>query len=112
MAKRERAKFVCELLINTNTVWKTLVKKKREWVKNEIHSVPPIICAGDYRWWITVATETFFRMNPNLHLYLFNKAKAAIRKNDTDTSLAIPAESKLDVTLRFLAVGDSFVSLR
>jgi len=33
----------------------------------------------------------FFRMNPNLRLYLLDKVKAAIQKDDTDMRLAIPS---------------------
>jgi len=43
---------------------------------------------------------------------MLDKVKAAIQKDDTNMRLAIPAESKLNVTLRFLATGDSFAGLQ
>lgn len=36
---------------------------------------------------------------------MLSKIKVAIQKEDTDMTLAIPAESKFNVTLRFLATG-------
>ncbi|KAL4126047.1 hypothetical protein QTP88_010279 [Uroleucon formosanum] len=51
-------------------------------------------------------------MDPSLHLYLLSKIKVAIQKEDTNMRLAIPAECKPNVTLRFLATGDSFSSLQ
>lgn len=50
-------------------------------------------------------------MNPNTYLYLLNKVKVEIQKNDTNMKLAVPAESKPNVTLTYLATGDSFSSL-
>lgn len=116
MAKRESAKIMCELLINELQRLKNVKKKKRVWVRDWIKKRNTLgatnnICRelsledqGGYR--------NFFRMDPNLHLYLFNKIKLTIQKKDTNMRLAIPAECKLDVTLRFLATGDSFSSLQ
>jgi len=60
-----------------------------------------------------VATETISeRTQIYVHIRSI-KWKAAIRqKDDADTRLAIPAEPKLDVALRFSAIGDSFAGLQ
>ncbi|GBO99314.1 hypothetical protein EVAR_564_1 [Eumeta japonica] len=42
---------------------------------------------------------------------LLGKIVDKITKNDTHMRNAIPATTKLEITLRFLATGDSFVSL-
>lgn len=51
-------------------------------------------------------------MNPYLHLNLLNKVKNVIKKKDIYMRMAIPAECKLNVTLRFLKTDDSFASLQ
>jgi len=51
-------------------------------------------------------------MDPSLHLYLLSKIKVAIQREYTNMRLAILAECKLNVTLRFLATGNSFSNLQ
>jgi len=43
--------------------------------------------------------------------YILNKIGPDITKQDTNMRKAIPAQERLAITLRFLASGDSFVSL-
>lgn len=43
--------------------------------------------------------------------YLLNKISPLISKQDTQLRKAIPARTRLAITLRFLASGDSFESL-
>ncbi|GBP70038.1 Protein ANTAGONIST OF LIKE HETEROCHROMATIN PROTEIN 1 [Eumeta japonica] len=51
------------------------------------------------------------RMLPEKFDELLGKIGDKITKNDTHMRNAIPATTKLEITLRFLATGDSFVSL-
>lgn len=51
------------------------------------------------------------RMLPEKFDELLAKVAGNIKKNDTHMRNAIPARTKLEITLRFLATGDSFASL-
>ncbi|KAL4126304.1 hypothetical protein QTP88_010526 [Uroleucon formosanum] len=55
--------------------------------------------------------ENFCRMSYEDFEYLLNKIGPSISKMDTNMRKCIPIQEKLAVTLRFLASGDSFVSL-
>lgn len=55
--------------------------------------------------------ENFCRMSPEDFEYLLNKIGPAITKTDTNMRKSIPIQEKLAVTLRYLASGDSFISL-
>lgn len=50
-------------------------------------------------------------MLPEDFEYLLNKIGPAITKTDTNMRKSIPIQEKLAVTLRYLASGDSFISL-
>ena len=120
MVDKPSAKVVCELLINdlrTHLINSNDNRRKRrvwvrEWVKRRnVLGASNTICKelsiedqGGYR--------NFLRMDPNMFSFLLNKVTATIQKSDTFMRRAIPAESKLHVTLRFLATGDSFSSLQ
>lgn len=51
------------------------------------------------------------RMLPEKFDELLGKIENKITKNNTQMRNAIPAKTKLEITLRFLATGDSFTSL-
>jgi len=55
--------------------------------------------------------ENFCRMSSSDFEYILNKIGPDITKLDTNMRKAIPAQERLAITLRFLASGDSFVSL-
>lgn len=58
--------------------------------------------------------ETFYnfnRMYPRTYHHLLGLLRSKIEKQDTVMRQAIPAETRLLMTLRFLATGDSFRSL-
>ncbi|KAL5236530.1 hypothetical protein ACI65C_003940 [Semiaphis heraclei] len=55
--------------------------------------------------------ENFCRMSSSDFEYILNKIGPDITKQDTNMRKAIPAQERLAITLRFLASGDSFVSL-
>ena len=51
------------------------------------------------------------RMNAETFQELLDLIRPSIQKTDTNMRRALPAQLKLQVTLRFLATGDSFKSL-
>ncbi|CAK1588659.1 unnamed protein product [Parnassius mnemosyne] len=55
--------------------------------------------------------KNHLRMLPEKFDELLGKIRDKITKNDTHMRNAIPSKTKLEITLRFLATGDSFVSL-
>lgn len=55
--------------------------------------------------------EHICRMSHEDFEYLLNKIIPSISKIDTNMRKCIPIQEKLAVTLRFLASGDSFISL-
>ncbi|XP_022167504.1 putative nuclease HARBI1 [Myzus persicae] len=55
--------------------------------------------------------KNILRMSDTHFEYLLNKIKSKIQKMDTTMREAIPADTKLKLTLRYLATGDSFKSL-
>lgn len=119
MAEREAAKVVSELLIQElRNYLKNSNKQKtrrvwvREWIRRRnllgaTSGVCRELSLEDQN-----SYKNFFRMEPNLFWVLLHKVKATIQKKDTNMRRPIPAESKLQVTLRFLATGESFASLQ
>jgi len=55
--------------------------------------------------------KNFTRMSPAEFQYLINLVGEQISKKDTIYRKAIPVQERLAITLRFLATGDSYVSL-
>lgn len=55
--------------------------------------------------------RNFFRMNLATFAWLLDLVEGAIRKRNTNMRQAVTAKTRLAVTLRFLATGDSFPSL-
>lgn len=51
-------------------------------------------------------------MDSYLFQYLLEKVKPLIQKEDTFFRKALPARTKLEIVLRFLATGNSFTSLQ
>ena len=51
------------------------------------------------------------RMSTDLFETLLKKVKPLIQKKDTNMRQALPAEIKLQITLRFLATGDNYPTL-
>lgn len=56
--------------------------------------------------------KNFVRMGFNDFNVLLDYVRPAIEKQDTNMRKAIPAEERLAVTLRYLATGENFRSLR
>ncbi|KAJ8934273.1 hypothetical protein NQ318_005593 [Aromia moschata] len=63
------------------------------------------------RWWMLSLNRSRSRMSMCDFEYLLNKLGPYITKKDTPMRKGIPAAERLAVTLRFLATGESFVSL-
>jgi len=55
--------------------------------------------------------NNFCRMLSSNFEYLLNKIGPFISKKDTNMRKCIPVQERLAVTLRYLATGDSFISL-
>lgn len=55
--------------------------------------------------------KNFLRMSEAMFNELLSKVRPKIFKQDTNMREAIPAEIKLQITLRYLATGDSYSSL-
>ncbi|XP_029346317.1 uncharacterized protein LOC107883168 [Acyrthosiphon pisum] len=55
--------------------------------------------------------QNFCRMSSEDFEFILTKIGPKISKQDTNMRKAIPIQERLAVTLRFLATGDSFVSL-
>lgn len=55
--------------------------------------------------------RNFIRMDETCFERILSNIRQQITKQDTNMRLAIPAHEKLAVTLRFLATGESFLSL-
>lgn len=55
--------------------------------------------------------KSFMRMTPDQFEFLFQKISAKIQREDTIMRPAIPAKIKLELTLSFLATGNSYRSL-
>lgn len=55
--------------------------------------------------------KNLLRMSEHHFQYLLKLVSPKIQKNDTNMREALPAKLKLEITLRYLATGDSFKSL-
>lgn len=55
--------------------------------------------------------KNLLRMSEDHFNYLLQRISNRIQKSDTHLREAIPAQTKLEMTLRYLATGDSFKSL-
>jgi len=55
--------------------------------------------------------DNFCRMSSIDFAYLSNKIGSFVSKMDTNMRKCIPVQERLAVTLRYLATGDSFISL-
>lgn len=55
--------------------------------------------------------KNLLRMSENDFAFLLERVSLSIQKADTNMREAIPSKTKLMITLRYLATGDSFKSL-
>ncbi|XP_050064956.1 uncharacterized protein LOC126553887 [Aphis gossypii] len=103
-----------EILINNNKKDKVTRKRRRYWV-NEYYKSRNKYNATNMLYDLTLNStkkfENFCRMSPEDFEYLLNKIGPSITKTDTNMRKSIPIQEKLAVTLRYLASGDSFISL-
>lgn len=91
-------------------------KKKRTWVRRWINrrvshgasiTLLKELAEEDH-----VAYRNHLRMDPDKFNELLENIEPHISKKDTVMRMAIPSRTKLEITLRYLATGDSFKSLQ
>lgn len=90
-------------------------KKKRLWARNwirnrETENISQNLIR-DLRNDGVGGFETFFRITPDQFDSLLSKLRPFISKKDTRMRKAISAETRLAITMRYLASGDSYRSL-
>lgn len=86
-------------------------RKKRRWWTREWIAQKPLQSLGEE---LTKHPEDFknlLRMSDHHFQYLLEKVMPTIQRQDTNMREATPAKTKLEITLRYLATGDSFKSL-
>lgn len=90
-------------------------KKKRCWVKKWITRRNDLGASNTLCLELQLEDEkTFknmFRVTKTQFIYLLQKIGPSIQKSDTNMRQAIAARTKLEITLKYLATGDSFQTL-
>ena len=112
----EAISTVCDILTyEVIKKWKPRKKRKvwiREWVQRRETLGASSALYRELREEDELDHTNFYRLNRNQYMWLLNKVRMRIQKVDTYMRKAIPAETKLDVTLRFLASSESYTSLQ
>lgn len=92
------------------------LKKKRLWVRQWISRRNMVGASNSLCYELRnedpSSYKNFLRMDNYLFEYLLDKVKSLIQKEDTFFRKAIPARTKLEIVLRFLATGNSFTCLQ
>lgn len=83
----------------------------RQWIQRRILENTAHKLIQDLRNEQTDEFIRYFRMTPEQFDILLEKVTPAIQKRDTNMRLAISAEIRLAITLRYLSSGDSYRSL-
>jgi len=68
-------------------------------------------CSGSVILLLLTSIKNFLRVDPDIFMELLHRVGPRIEKHDTFFGRALPPELKLAVTLRYLAIGDSYKSL-
>jgi hypothetical protein len=112
----EAVSVVCDLLTYEIILkFKPRRRRKvwvREWIKRRGALVASSALCHELRDQDEHGQLNFYRLNRNQYMWLLDKVRMQIQKRDSNMREVVPAESKLDVTLRFLASGESFTSLQ
>lgn len=83
----------------------------RDWIARRANLGASTRLLAEMRDVDTEGYKNHLRMLPHQFDTLLSKVEASIQKRDTHLRDAIPARVKLEITLRFLAVGDSLHTL-
>lgn len=90
-------------------------KKKRKWVKSWIEKREKYGASSQLLRELKQDDPTAYRNMMRLNSFKFDEllqmVNETLKKEDTVMRLAIPVATKLEITLRFLATGDSLKSL-
>lgn len=112
IAKKRAAAIVIAILSRRR---KNRNNRRRIWVRNWIRNRETENIAQnlvrDLRNDESHAFEQNFRVSPNQFDFLLEKVRPLISKKNTQMRKAISSETRLAITLRYLASGDSYRSL-
>ena len=110
--KRQHLLSICK---NMNSVKKKKRKKRSCWVKPWFSRRPTLGASNTLlAEWVSEDRMMFknhLRMDEEKFVELIEKVQPLIQKQDTMMRECIPTALKLQITLRYLATGDSFASL-
>lgn len=104
-----------EFIIESCGVLTEELEKKREWtrkwlLRRESHGASSLILK-EFRFEDPSEYRACLRMSPESFDELFNLVEQRITKQDTVMRESLPAKLKLEVTISFLATGNSYRSL-
>lgn len=106
---------VISMLLRQELEKKKTEKKKRIWVRDWIARREKYGASStlikELKEEDTAAYRNLLRMDVDQFDSLLQMVYELIKKEDTQMRMAIPPKTKLEVTLRYLATGDSFKSL-
>lgn len=108
--------IVSELItINRSEVIKKKRRRRRWWVreciKNRQWSGATHLIEQELQYKYSEDFKNLLRMCEDDYAFLLERVSTSIQQEDTNMRKAIPAKTKLMITLRYLATGDSFKSL-
>ena len=107
--------YIVSELINCSEVIKKKRRQRRwwvrEWIKNRHRSGAIYLIEQELQFKYSEDFKNLLRMSENDFAFLLERVSLSIQKADTNMREAIPSKTKLMITLRYLATGDSFKSL-
>jgi hypothetical protein len=112
----EAMSVVCDLL-TYEIILKFKPKRRRkvwvcEWIKRwGVLGTSSALCC-EHRDEDEHGDINLYRLNRNQYMWLLDKLQMQIQKRDWNMQKAVPPETKLDITLRFLASGESYTSIQ
>jgi len=111
---------VCGLIAtefkNQIVISKEKKKKRKCWVRNWVAKRNILgasnVLLQELKYEDLMSFKNYLRMDDDHFSYLLSKVEKNIQKQNTFLREALPAKIKLEITLRFLATGESYSSLQ